>query len=229
MPRRTALIVRRNLKTGAIRVVGRRRYGAARYGRGARRGLLSRGVPSVYNFKRKVYYENNFTVTAGGTAYLQAWDFQLGLLPNASDFTNLYDQYCIKKVVWKCIPKITQNEINSGLTSNNDLPSIHSAIDYDDGTNPTNINQLCEYQSHKMTRGNAMHTRVFVPKVELNVTSSGAVSSANAPKSYQWLDCDAINIPHRGLKVVVPPPATTGTTLTYDVMVTYYFACKSVL
>lgn len=185
--------------------------------------------PTTYSFKRKVYYENAFAVSAGGAQYAQAWQFQFGLLPNASDFTNLYDQYCIKKIVWKVIPKITQNEINSGSANNNDLPNIHSVLDYDDETAPTSIAQLCEYQNHKMTRGNMIHTRVIVPKVELATNTSGGVTSINLPKSYQWIDCDVTNINHRGIKVVIPPPLTAGTQLTYDVQVTYYFSCKNVL
>lgn len=190
--------------------------------RGAMRSMVSR--PNVYNFKRTQYYTSAFTVTTA-TAYAQAWSFNLSLLPNATDFTNLYDQYMIKKVVFKIIPKHTQNEINSGLTSNDDLPQIHSALDYDDQTNPTSIQQLCEYQSHKMTRGNKVHTRVIVPKIELGSTGV----AANIPKAFQWIDCDSPTVDHRGIKVFIPQTVTAGTQLFYDVMVTYYFSMKNVL
>lgn len=187
---------------------------------------MPRGQPNVYNFKRTQFYQNSFSITAAGADYSQAWDFRFGLLPNSTDFTNLYDMYMIKKVVMKIIPKFTQENLISGA-SNADLPQIHSAIDYDDSVNPASIQTLCEYQSHRMTRGTQIHTRVLVPKVELS--AEGAVGAATiAPKAYQWLDSDNTTAVHRGVKVYIPKPLTASTSLTYDVQIVYYFSCKNV-
>lgn len=200
-----------------------RRYGARPAMRGALRSMITR--PNTYDFKRKVFYENAITVSAAGANYANAWSFQFGLLPNVTDFTNLYDQYLIKKIVFKIIPKFTQALMNVGTVSD-DLPQIHTAIDYDDSTNPASISAMCEYQSHKMTRGNKMHVRTLVPKVELDVASA---AGASAPKAFQWLDCDVTNTDHRGIKVYIPKPITAGTQLMYDVQVSYYFSCKNVV
>lgn len=198
-----------------------RRYGARPAMRGALRSMTSR--PNVYSFKRKIFYENLFIVNSGTpTGY--AFEQKLNQLPNYTDFTNLYDQYLIKKIVVKMIPKISQHNLATTTIGNADLPQLHSVVDYDDATTPTSVSQLVEYQSHKMTRGNQIHTRVLVPKIEL--TSDG---TANAPKSYQWLDCDSPAVNHRGLKFWFNAPQSTGCTIYYDMLVTVYLSCKNVL
>lgn len=191
----------------------------------ARRPMRSLALrrPNVYSFKRNIFYENLFVIpsaTPSGYAFQQAFS----QLPNYTDFTNLYDQYMIKKIVLKIIPKVTQHNLATTTVGNSDLPQVHSAIDYDDATTPTSVQQLCEYQSYRMTRGNAIHTRVLVPKVELT-----ADSSVSAPKSWQWLDCDAPTLNHRGIKVWFSAPQSANTTVYYDMLVTVYFSCKNVL
>lgn len=184
------------------------------------------GPLPVYHFKRTQFYQNALSVSAAGSDYSQAWTFALSLLPNATDFTNLYDMYMIKKVVWKLIPKITQETLAAG-TANQDLPQVHTAIDYDDTVSPATIQTLCEYQSHRMTRGNQIHTRVLVPKIELGAEGA-AGSTLIAPKAFQWIDSDNATAVHKGIKVYIPKPLTAGTSISYDVQVVYYFSCKDV-
>lgn len=179
--------------------------------------------PNTYDFKRTIFYENLFIVNSG-TPLGYAFEQKFSQLPGVTDFTNLYDSYMIKKIVVKLIPKITQHNLSTTTIGNADLPQVHSAIDYDDATTPTSVNQLVEYQSHKMTRGNQVHTRVLVPKVELSTSSTG-----NAPKAFQWLDCDDTTVNHRGIKVWFNAPQSTGCTVYYDMLVKVYFSCKNVL
>lgn len=180
-----------------------------------------RGQPNVYSFKRTIFNKDNIVVS--GTDFAAAWSWDMNALPNVTDFSNLYDMYMIKKIVVKIIPKYTEAILNSGASTNANCQQIHSVIDYDDGTNPTSINDMVQYQSHRLTRGNQVHTRVFVPKVELTT------SAANAPKSYQWIDFDSLTATHRGMKVYIPAPTTASTQVSYDVQTIYYFSCKNVL
>lgn len=180
-----------------------------------------RGQPSVYSFKRTIFNKDNIVIS--GTDFAAAWSWDMNALPNVTDFSNLYDMYMIKKIVVKIIPKYSEALLNSGASTNANMQQIHSVIDYDDGTNPTSINDLVQYQSHKLTRGNQVHTRVFVPKVEL------ATSAANAPKAYQWIDFDSLTTTHRGMKVYIPAPTSASTQVVYDVQTIYYFSCKNVV
>lgn len=180
------------------------------------------GKPNVYHFKRKVFLQDYLIISTSQA--LGSIQFALVDLPNSTDFTNLYDQYRFNKVVFKLIPKISESSINPGAITNANLQQIHSVIDHDDNTAPTGINQLVQYQTHKMTRGHQVHTRVLIPKCQATVSGASA-----APKAKQWLDCDQNSLAHRGLKFIVPAPATPGTTLYYDLELTYYMSFKAVL
>lgn len=201
-----------------------------RRGRRMMRRRLARrkpaAAPRVYHYKRSVFYENIVTVD-NTVNYSNSWGFTLGMLPSASDFTNLYDEYCITKAVLKFIPKISQATLQSGVTTGNSLlTQIHTAIDYDDSnslTNATALSEITQYQSHRMSRGNQTHTRVIVPKVE--VTGS----TGQYPKAYQWIDCDNTTVLHNGVKVVIPKLPVANTLLYYDAMITLYFKCRNVL
>lgn len=178
--------------------------------------------PNVHNFKRKLFLQDYIAVS--GTQVAGATQFTISDLPSSTDFTNLFDQYRINKIVWKLIPKYTEVALVPGsATQNANLQQIHSVLDYDDATAPTSISQLTQYQNHKMTRGNQVHTRVLIPKVETMVNGA-----SNAPKSYVWIDCDDTTVFHRGVKFIVPSPGTTGTTLYYDAEFTFYISCKNV-
>lgn len=209
--------MRRKVLNARGRRLRRRRYGTML------KAIRRIPRPNTYSFKRSIFYENLFIVSTG-TPLGYAFQQKLDQLPGYTDFTNLYDQYMIKKIVIKLIPKITQHNLATTTTGNSDLPQVHSVVDYDDATTPTSVNQLVEYQSHKMTRGNQVHTRVIVPKVELN-----ADSAVSAPKAYQWLDCDSASINHRGIKVWFNAPQSAGVSVYYDMLVKVYFSCRNVL
>lgn len=185
---------------------------------------VRRIAANVYHYKRKVFYKDQIIVNSG-TDNFSSYLFSLNLVPGNTDFTNLYDMYRINKIVFTIIPKISESTLASGQTTPNaNLQQIHSVLDYDDSTAVTSIANLCEYQTHRMTRGNQVHTRVFVPKCEL-----GDGVGASFPKSKQWIDCDNLSQAHRGVKIGIPAPAAAGTQTAYDILVTYYMSFKNVL
>lgn len=191
-----------------------------------RRMIRRRAAQRVYHYKRSVFYENNLQVDSL-VNYSNSWGFTLAMLPNYTDFTNLYDEYCITKAVIRFIPKISQVTAQSGVSTPNELlTQLHTAIDYDDSAalpTATALNEITQYQSHRMSRGHQTHTRVLVPKIE--VTGS----SGQYPKAFQWIDCDTPTVLHNGVKVVVPKLPIANTVMYYDAMVTLYFKCRNVL
>lgn len=190
---------------------------------------------SIYNFKRVAYLENYFSVTSGSLPSASGFFMTLSNLPDISDFQNLFDSYRVNKLVLTIIPKVSDYvaQVPTTLTSvggaNAMMPTIHSAIDYDDSNAPTNFNQMVQYDIYRSTRGHREHTRVWVPKVEL---TAGATSGL--PKSYQWIDTDNIEVPHRGLKVWITPPASLGASLGqatcyFDLKIKAYMSFKHVI
>lgn len=216
-PRYTVAIARRKLAQR------RRRLGRPRlYGSGRTRY-------NVYHFKRSVYYQNVISVD-NLTNYVTAWGFTLAQLPGYSNFTELYDEYRINKVVMKIIPKFNEVVIPTDSSSGEVkvLSQVHTAIDYDDSLSlpqASALDDICQYQNHKMTMGNRMHTRVLVPRVEL-----AADSSYSAPKARQWLDCDNATALHNGIKVCIPKlqSANTSLEINYDVQITTYLSFRNV-
>ena len=184
-------------------------------------------IPRVYNFKRTLFLENSVSVLAStGLPFSSHYGFTLGMLPSASDFTNLYDEYRINKVVFKIIPKFSQVLSTSG-SGTSILTQVHTAIDYDDSLalpTGTALSEITQYQTHKMSRGNAIHQRVVVPKCELSVGGS-----TSAPKALQWIDCDNTSILHNGIKVVVPKLLQTGTEQYWDVQMDVYMSFRNVV
>lgn len=194
-----------------------------RLARRPRRILRGRPRIQTHSFKRTWYNENYFsTGTAGPT--LAGLNFRLDSLPNYSEFTALYDQYRINKIVVKIIPKVTEVGMVLGSTGNSAGIQIHSALDFDDSAAPTTVSQLCQYSTYKMTRGHQIHTRVFTPKCELSANATANV----APKSYQWLDCDHADIAHYGMKLIIPT-ISSSTIIYYDYSVTAYMSFKNVV
>lgn len=179
---------------------------------------------NLYHFKRTLFQSSNIQVSSV-LPYSNHFGFTLGQLPDVSNFTGLYDEYRINKVVIKFLPKFNNTLQGTGIA--NYMNQVHTAIDYDDSLSlPTAqaINEITQYQSHKITPGARVVTRVIVPKVEL--TSSGA---GQAPKSRQWLDCDNTSVLHNGLKVVIPPADNASSLICYDTQITVYMSFRNVL
>lgn len=178
-----------------------------------------------YHFKRSLFLSSAIQVN-NLVPYSTHFGFTLGQLPNATDFTNLYDEYRINKVVLKLIPKFSETLQGTGIA--NYMNQVHTAYDYDDSLalpTATAIDEITQYQSHKMVMGAKMVTRVIVPKIEL----TGSPSTTAAPKARQWLDCDSTSVLHNGIKVVIPKAENSTSLIVYDVQITAYLSFRNVV
>lgn len=198
-----------------------RRRGRLPMRKRARRVMVNRRSPkkSVYAFKRTFYVPSVISVASGGPDGQYGFSYTIAALPNATEFTTLFDQYKIKGIKARFLPRGNVSEL-TGATGGN-IGSIASVIDYDDGTAPTGgISQLSQYQSFKLTRSNQQHSRYFKPRLNIAAINSVAGGTQNKLNVRGWLDCDVTTTEHYGLKVVVPAPPS-GTVI-YDVIVTMY-------
>lgn len=212
--------------------VGGRRVGAVRRRMVVRRrpkvGLMRSRIPRtiqpVHYFKRTDYVSGVATATSLGDVF-GAYVFSLAQVPTPSDFTNLYDQYCIKFVKWMLIPRGNSSDVGTAATTGQNM-GVFSVIDYDDNTTPTSIDELTEYQSMKMTRSNQYHTRAFKPKIRNAVIGSAGVIVNGNPKATEWIDCNSTTVPHYGIKYALQQ-LPNGSQI-YDLKVTYYLSFKNV-
>jgi len=199
-----------------------RRYKKRGGYRGARRMMRMRSQPKVYYYKQAYYKTSAFQLT-DTSDLLSTLSFTLnGAGGNVPAFTQIYDQYSIRKIVVKFIPKFNSMESNVSSSVN-----FCSVIDFDDSNPLGSINEAWQYQSCKMTRGTSIHTRIFKPSA--NAIFDGTTTAAGlAPKKSPWLDCSNIQVPHYGLKLAVPQLPSGASPLDFDLQATFYLAFKNV-
>lgn len=181
---------------------------------------LSRAVrQKVYNFTRSC----TLTDLSGSDVsdVFGGLSFNLGQLPNYTEFTNLFDQFRICGIRLEIIPKYTSVDLNP-LATTVAMPNIHTVIDYNDIATPGNLEVLLQYPNYKRTRGNAVHKRYFKPAV-LASNYEGAVTSAYTSKWGQWLDSIDYPTVHYGLRYGIDQSFTGAR---YRVYAKFYIQCK---
>lgn len=228
MPKRSRTRSRsRTRAAGTLVAAARRAIGSA--GRRKPR-LRAIGANTLYHYTRYMPAAN-ISLTSDGIPLDLAW--QLNNLNGYTDFTTLYDQYKITKVVLKIM--LTNNpdggtQINTTtVTGTNWYPKLWYIPDYDSGSSET-LNSIRERQGVKckILRPNSTFTIVIRPKV-LVQTYRTAVTTGYGPKS-MFLDITAPDVPHYGLKGVwdlqniVPAVAPFRVNIEQK----FYFTCKNV-
>lgn len=128
-------------------------------------------------------------------------------LVQVSDFTSLFDQYRIRKVIVKfqmLNNPVAYTYLNSGLSTNanNWYPKLWYIPDYDGGAEET-ISSIKERQGVKcrIFNPNSAITISFTPKCR-TLTYSTASSTGYAPRNIQ-IDMSDTNVEHYGLKYVI--------------------------
>ena len=150
-----------------------------------------------------------------------AYNFSLNDLPNSTEFTSLFDMYKINAIKISFIPQMTENI--SLTTANNPYSNTRffSAIDYNDGSTPTSIDDLRQYSTCKFTPILKTHTRmIYKPKI-LD-SSSYSVSP--------WMSTASPSSNYFGLKVgIEPTQSTVITSFEYKVECKFYMSFKNVV
>lgn len=175
----------------------------------------------IYYVTQKVYKTSAFQASSAGQ-FLAAFQFNIaGIGGNLSAFQQLYDQYSIRKIVYKIIPKFT-----TATTSQNNIVNLTTCLDYDDSVVPPDVTNVYQYQNCKMTRGNRIHTRVLYPCVNF-IVDGGAVAG-NSIKRSPWIDMTNSLVPHRGIKLGIDALPLGSDVLDYDIEVIYSLAFKNI-
>lgn len=232
MPRR--YVRRRN--------VFRRKRRTTRYPRPALKYRRKR-IARIYHFKRTtatipfVGQGDVRTLTQTANTQHHAAEFMLNQLPNYTEFTNLYDQYKITKIVCKLIPMLNGNgnvPVAYAQTDTVSSPSnpglLISVLDYDDATPLSLIGDYLQYQNVRKQPAimNRTHTRVIVPRVRKNVLQGGGGDMPAMIGKPGWIDCQYANIPHYGLKLFLDTHTGGAFAQTYQLMTTFYVKFKNV-
>jgi len=173
-------------------------------------------------FKRTQYVEKAIQV---GTALPEKGqlDFQLQKLPASTEFTNLYDAYCIKMVKVSIIPRPNSSELGQS-----GAPQVHSVIDLNDANGLAALNDYLQYDTYKSTRGLQTHVRIIRPRPAQAVYNGALATGYANPYKAMWIDTTSPAVQHYGLKYYISPIDTGGElSMFYDLKVTYYLSMRA--
>lgn len=151
----------------------------------------------------------------------KAFSFALSDLPNASEFTSLFDMWRIVEVECLFLPSITEmtpGAPNVGLQM--------SVIDYDDATALSAPGSYLQYQNVMVHRLGEPIRRVFKPNPNLRLSDGTAtgVTSGSAPRN-TWVDVASSNTPYFGLKLFL---GQNTVQVTYVAVFTYILQFRGV-
>lgn len=218
MPRMNRRRPRRMLRKRKPGLIRRRRAGALRR--------------QVHSFKRVVDL-GSYTASASAltqTPISKSFSFALADLPNVAEYTGLFDQYKLTGISLKIIPRASQFQgAASGTVNAIGYNPVITALDFDDAATPSSKEVLMQYGSCKFTGSNRIHKRYFKPKI-LQPAWVNAISSGYASERAKWIDIANTNVAHYGLKWWVDAPAlgaSSESSISFNVMATYYFMMKN--
>ena len=162
-----------------------------------RRGRRSWGR-KVYTFRRVVTTQAafsqtipNYPTSTSNTAPYAT--FRLSDLPSASEFTSLYDQYMISKVVVRLTPRGNVQSI-----SDNQGGFLCSVIDYTDTAPIVSITEMNQYSTLKKTRSHRPHVRVIRPMYLAAGFQQEGGLIASVPRR-GWIRCENPDVRNGGI------------------------------
>lgn len=185
------------------------------------RSAIGKVLQPVQFFKR-TQYANAWVCSQIGADTFKNIEVKLSDVPNHTEFTALYDQYCIKGISFTLMPRYNVNQPTAGTSQ---TPQTWSILDYD-GSFPTTSTQMLQYQNLKMVPGTSYHKRFFVPAIS-NAIFNGTTPTAYSVKKRQWIDSANDTVPHYGATVMIPS-VNMDSVSCWDIKVTYYLAFKNV-
>lgn len=194
--------------------------------RSSRRSFSRRrlGFQRTYNYKR-IAYSTSYVQGSSVAPTTGALVFFLNGVPNASEFTALYDQYKIKRVKVQFIPKNLPGELGSAIATS--PQQFWTYPDFDDPTPPSVLSTVLQRQAVVRTRSTSHHTRVLKPRIAKPIYQDG-ITNAYGPGT-SWIDCSNPAVPHYGLKYYLDGAMNVSSITAYDLQITYYLSFRNVL
>lgn len=208
----------------------RKYYPIARYRRGE---IIGHDGTRYVGALKRVAFKNigthYFKRTVSGTTLTHLYPvngtgvqvtFKLSDLPNYTDFTGLFDQYMITKVVMNMFP--ASNVADSGTT--NQIATLRVCSDPDGG--PDTAETELAQKPHKDIYLNRNRSYVIRDLSILKEIYRSPTTTTYEPKKNTWIDMATADVPHYSLCMdwVYNPVTDPSIKVEY----TYYFKCKGV-
>lgn len=175
----------------------------------------------IHFFKRS-YNFGGLTGNAAYSPYLAGNTTSLSLLPNATEFSALFDRYMITHWQLKFYLKIDPSAQSAASAS---YPRMWWVADYDDSIAPVSLDDI--RQHGKVKNAVLLPNRPLVINIKpavLSLLYQSALTNQYCPKWRTWVDCAQLSTAHYGLKYGIDD--FTNTNYTLNVESTLWFACK---
>lgn len=153
----------------------------------------------------------NLSNVAGTVSYGSlGYTFRLDDLPNYTEFSALYDKYCVRGYQVRINAFNTGSITAAAYDANNGQSSliVHTAVDHDDAAVPAasevgvnDLRQRSSYRTKNILRGplkNYVKSKSLIAMVN---SSSTVVGSSSMGKTL-WIDCAEVDVPCYGFKAV---------------------------
>lgn len=164
------------------------------------------------------YFKRHYNVAHLQIATGYGFSFSLNQLPNASEFTALFDQYKIISIKYRF--KLRADP-GSGTGT---YPTLFYRRDHDDDNNPVSIDEL---EQSNLTRHVVLRPNSWVKiGVKPSILQAGLTQTGTTmvfPKYNTWIDCSYPDVKHYGLKTWID---ILPNNQSVDVYADVTFACK---
>lgn len=169
---------------------------------------------TIYKFKRSFNPGSTLVTSDGVNPTLLGFNFSMNDMPGYTELTTLFDFYKLTGVKVRVMPYYQDNSISNGTLNNVRNAPIFYAIDRSDGSAPTTVDELLEYQDHKISSAWKGFS-IWIPSPKFADATSAARGGwvATSNPSLNWY----------GLKISIPP---TGAANQWYTTWTYYVSCK---
>jgi hypothetical protein len=146
---------------------------------------------------------------SGGEAgfYLRLQD-----LNGYADFTSAFDQYRIREIRAKLIPRNNVQTLTQTSTAAiAQMPPLFVAVDYDDANAPSSYTDLLQYTNVKCVAGWDQVEVNWKPQFALSAYN-GSFGAFSVGSAEQWNDCASAGIQYYGLKAASYTDGVSQTT-----------------
>lgn len=157
------------------------------------------------------------------------FSFKLSDVPSYQEFTNLYNEYRFDKVLVKITPTY-HGEINGTASA---MPTIYSAWDPNDASNPTSTAYLQQYDNCRVHDVKVEQDIWIkgVPRVaqQLYVSMTGTSYGYPSDNKLLWIDTatPSSSTPHYALKLFIRNMVLiAGSGTGFRIQPIYYFTCR---
>lgn len=179
----------------------------------------------IHYFKRSLYLS---TISTSSSAdVVGAVQFSLDTLADYTEFTNLFDQYAITKVVVKFI-RIAQAPTYGGNSVDYSGAALF-CVDTTDFSTPTQSKELLENETCRIQPHGQNFKMVIRPQGQIAAYNGSGFGAYKAAAPGSWCDTRSPDIKHWGFKYFLPIHSGSVVLPGWQMWCTYYFKCKQVI